>query len=393
MKREAYEVNEDGDEEEIDDEEDDAEDEYKNVDDRGETWVAEVVKLENGRELRDVQCRYRTYGRLNKERANALVVCHALTGNAALDEWWGNMFGPGRLFDDERMFVICANVLGSCYGTTGPSSINPENGERYGPSFPDVTIRDSVGLHIRLLKEHLKVESVACVVGGSLGGMQTLEWAVMGGPSFVKAIVPMSCGAFHHPWQIAISEVQRQAIYSDPHWHGGYYHKNGVVPERGLVVARAMAMITYRSPAGYSRKFGRHEVTRHPAGHGQDRFFQVESYLRHQGRKFVERFDAMSYVKVTRMMDTHDLGRDRAGGLEGVLKSISQPCLIISVASDVLYPREEQEFLHEHIPNSELFTINSDHGHDGFLLCQKEIMPVALNFLHAHVYKQQKSNL
>ncbi|GBG24317.1 Homoserine O-acetyltransferase [Hondaea fermentalgiana] len=363
----------------------DDEDEYKRVDATGETFLAGSHKLENGLELQDVECRYRTFGTMNEDRTNVLVVCHALTGNAALDDWWGSMLGPGKLFDDSKMFVVCINVLGSCYGTTSPVSINPKTGKPYGRAFPDVTVRDSVSLHLRLVKEHLGAKSVACVVGGSLGGMQTLEWAALGG-DFVKAILPMSCGAYHHPWQIAISEAQRQAIYADSNWHGGDYHAHGTYPAQGLSVARAMAMISYRTHAGYGRKFGRRQVKDRAAGQDQERFFQVESYLRHQGAKFVSRFDALSYVKLTRMMDTHDLGRNREGGVEGALHRMTQPTLIVSATTDALYPPEEQQYLHEHLPNSELFTIDTDHGHDGFLLCQEEIIPVARAFLDKHVY-------
>jgi homoserine O-acetyltransferase len=372
----------------------------KNVDATGLTYTCPELVLENGVRLQQVPVRYKTFGTLNAARSNCLVVCHALTGNASLDDWWGDMLGKDKLFDTSRMFVVCANILGSCYGTCGPTSVEPGTGKPYGIRFPDVTIRDSVALHMRLVREHLGVRRVACVVGGSLGGMQTLEWAVLGG-DFVGAIIPMCCGAFHHPWQIGISEAQRMAIYADPNWAGGeYLNRGGAPPMAGLAVARAAAMITYRSHSGYSRKFGRHVVASKAkagagkpgaagagAGHGQERFFQVENYLRHQGQKFVRRFDPHSYVKVTRMMDSHDLGRGREGGSEAVLAAILQPCLIISVKSDVLYPPLEQEYLKQHIRHSKLFSVDSDHGHDGFLLDQDAIMPVALQFLRRYVYR------
>lgn len=366
---------------------DDEEDEYKNVDASGDTFELAEYQLESGALLQDVTCRYRTYGRMNEDRSNVLVVCHALTGNAALDEWWGSMLGPGKLFDDSKMFIVCMNVLGSCYGTTSPTSINPKTGQPYGRSFPDVTVRDSVNLHLKLVREHLQASSIACVIGGSLGGMQTLEWAACGG-DYVKAIMPMSCGAQHHPWQIAISEAQRQAIYADSDWCDGDYMLHNTFPARGLSVARAMAMISYRTHAGYGRKFGRRQVHSRSAGNDQERFFEVESYLRHQGTKFVSRFDALSYIKLTRMMDTHDLGRGREGGVEGVLQRMTQPALVVSISSDALYPPEEQFFIHDNLPNSELFIIDSDHGHDGFLLCQDEIVPVARTFLEKHVYSR-----
>lgn len=412
-----------------DDEDDDEDDEYKDVDSSGHTFIAPEVVLESGRVLREVQVRYRTFGRLNASRSNCIVACHALTGNASLDAWWGSMLGQGRLFDDTQMYIVCANILGSCYGTCGPTSADPATGRPYGRDFPDVTVRDSVGLHLQLVKEHLRVRRVACVIGGSLGGMQTLEWACLGGPDFVGAIIPMCCGAFHHPWQIGISETQRLAIYADPDWNDGdYLATGGPRPSRGLSVARAMAMISYRSHAGYGRKFARKlakpkngaagagqaadgqaagpaapaapvagpaapadqrapaEATAAAASEDSRRLFEVEGYLRHQGAKFCQRFDALSYVKVTRMMDSHDVGRGRPGGAEGVLARLAQPVLVVSVQSDNLYPPAEQTFLHEHLPNATLFLVESDHGHDGFLLDQEAIMPAALEFLNEHVY-------
>mmetsp|Transcript_5610 Transcript_5610/g.8710 ORF Transcript_5610/g.8710 Transcript_5610/m.8710 type:complete len:456 (-) Transcript_5610:960-2327(-) len=365
----------------------DEEDEYSKVDSSGETYVAESLELENGRVLNDVPVRYRTFGKLNESKTNCVVVCHALTGNASLDDWWGSMLGPGKLFDDSKMFIVCANILGSCYGTAGPTSDEPFTGKKYGDNFPDVTIRDSVSLHMKLVKEHLGVEHVSCVIGGSLGGMQALEWACIGGPDYVGAIITMCCGAYHHPWQIAISESQRQAIYADPAYKQGAYLSEGTPPPNiGLSVARSIAMITYRSHAGYNRKFGRELVTTEPGHHGQEKHFQVERYLRHQGEKFCSRFDAHSYVKVTRMMDTHDVGRGREGGVTGTLGRLAQPMLIVSVDSDVLYPPAEQEFIHQYVPNSVLFKVDSDHGHDGFLLDQDKIMPAALKFLDTNVY-------
>ena len=197
-------------------------DEYGAMDASGETFVhPRDFVLESGAVLKQAQVRYRTFGSLNSGRTNAMVVCHALTGNASLDSWWGDMLGAGKLFDTSKYFVICANVLGSCYGTTGPTETNPDTGKRYGTSFPDVTLRDSVRLHISMVREGLGVEEVAAVVGGSLGGMQALEWALLGGPSFVRKVVAMCCGPAHTAWQIAISESQRQAIYADPKWNGG----------------------------------------------------------------------------------------------------------------------------------------------------------------------------
>eukprot|EP00808_Paulinella_micropora_P022806 g78444.t1 len=357
------------------------EDEYGVMDDRGETFVMDQFQLESGAILLKPQVRYRKLGEFNAARDNCVVVCHALTGNAAVNDWWKAIFGPGRLLDPTKYLIVCANVLGSCYGTTGPTTINPATGKRYGPDFPDVTVRDSVKMHIRLVKEHLRASSVACVVGGSLGGMQTLEWAYICGPEFVRCIIPMSCGAWQRPWQIGISEAQRQAIYADPKWKGGHYLKKpGEEPALGLSVARQMAMITYRSHQAYSEKFGRKIVQGGDAANGQVVYFQVEKYLRYQGVKFPSRFDALCYVKVTRMMDSHDLGRDR-GGVEQALSQLTMPALVISVSSDALYPPIEQRELHRLLPNSDFLMVDSHNGHDGFLLDHDLIQPVAKKFM------------
>ena len=259
-------------------------DEYSDMDSSGETFVYDgKFVLDSGRALTSPQVRYRTYGTLNKERTNAMVVCHALTGNASLHSWWGDMLGEGKLFDTAKYFVICANVLGSCYGTTGPTEVNPDTGNAYGVSFPDVSIRDSVRLHLALVQEGLKIVEVAAVVGGSLGGMQALEWALLAGPEYVQKIIAMCCGPAHTAWQIAISETQRQAIYADPHWHGGQYYGKAP-PHGGLSVARQIAMFTYRSAAAYTDKFGRAVVADEEAGNGQEVYFQAESYLRYDSR-------------------------------------------------------------------------------------------------------------
>mmetsp|Transcript_6996 Transcript_6996/g.12934 ORF Transcript_6996/g.12934 Transcript_6996/m.12934 type:complete len:398 (-) Transcript_6996:35-1228(-) len=369
-------------------------DEYDDIDSAGNTFIAPELQIECGQVLRNVEVRYRSFGVLNEAKDNCIVACHALTGNAALDSWWKSMLGKGKLFDDSKMFIVCANILGSCYGTCGPTTINPETQKPYGSSFPDITVRDMVKLHIQLLKDGLGVKRVACVVGGSLGGMQTLEWGAIAGEEYVGAMIPMCCGAYHHPWQIGISEAQRMAIYADPNWCNGEYIDRGTTPpHKGLEVARAMAMISYRTHKGYAEKFGRRSVPipSHVSlsrGSTDPSQFAVESYLKHQGRKFCERFDALSYVKVTKAMDTHDIGRGRMGGVTGVLGRLVQPTLIISVASDVLYPPTEQSFMHKHMPNSEFLLVDSENGHDGFLLDQDVILPRTLKFLNEFVYPQ-----
>ena len=227
-------------------------DEYGDMDASGETYVIKSFELESGQVLENVEIRYRTYGDLNETRDNCVVVCHALTGNASVHSWWKEIFGSGKLLDPSRTFIVCANVLGSCYGTTGPTSIDPKTKRLYGTSFPDVTIRDTVRSQILLVKDKLGIRQVACVIGGSMGGMQTLEWgALCCDTNFVKSIVPICCGTHHHAWQIGISETQRQAIYADPNWNHGNYHETGRRPNQGLSVARQIAMFSYRSHESY----------------------------------------------------------------------------------------------------------------------------------------------
>lgn len=355
--------------------------EYGDMDSSGSSFVLPSLALESGEVLKMVEVRYKSYGALNRQKTNCMVVCHALTGNAALDVWWKEMFGEGKLFDPSKYFIVCANILGSCYGTCGPTSIKPDSGEPYGTSFPDVTVRDSVNLHLALVKDHLGVAEVACVVGGSLGGMQALEWGLLGGPGFVKSLIVMCCGAYLHPWQLGLSEVQRQAIYADPLWNGGSYAPEKP-PHSGLSVARQLAMISYRSHVGYGEKFGRATCTA-DAGNGQRTHYEVEKYLRYQGTSFCSRFDALSYVKCTRMMDTHDVGRGR-GSVGEALQRLTQPCLVLSISSDNLYPVPEQEELHNNLPNSEWHIIESNNGHDGFLLDQESVLPLCHKFLGKH---------
>ena len=535
-------------------------DEYGNMDASGETYVYEGdFPLElNGAFLKRPQVRFNTWGTLNAARDNCVVVCHALTGNSRLDTWWGGLLGPGKAFDTSRYFVVCANVLGSCYGTTGPSSTYPgePNGKfpYYGLSrFPAITIRDSVRLHRLMVFSPesvggLGVRHVMCVVGGSMGGMQSLEWALLaiddddfaatsstfplspstmtvtsitpehraednsglsegttavaaycsrlnGGSSSsiscgsgtsgssvagvgrarapmcighrvafgsVGAVAALAVGVRHRAWQIGVSECQRQAIYADPHWprngdggavgsggngrdegfDGGGYAVNADLdlslplnqqPSRGLAVARMIAMVSYRTADAFDAKFGRRIAkpqrpgppmtadtssgARRGRGADPPPFYEVESYLRYQGQKFLSRFDAMTYVALTRLMDTHDVGRGRRGGCAGALARLGEavPVLVVSVDSDVLYPPADQlELLHlltAHSPpvsetggrggdsahgsshgaslapaGASLATfasIRSDDGHDGFLLAQDTIQPLLKDFLGA----------
>ncbi|MBM4397648.1 MAG: homoserine O-acetyltransferase, partial [Deltaproteobacteria bacterium] len=293
----------------------------------------------------EVRVAYRTWGTLSAAADNAVVVCHALTGSADADAWWAGLFGPGRAIDPDRDFVVCSNILGGCYGTTGPWSVDPATGRPYGPDFPQPTVRDIVSVQAALVRS-LGVRRVRLALGGSLGGMQALEWPLVA-PDLVEAVAPIAVSGRHSAWCIGLSEAQRQAIFADPAWQGGRYEA-GAGPRSGLAVARMMAMCTYRSPEDFAPKFGRR--LQEPGAPG---FYAVESYLRHQGRKLVDRFDANTYVVLTRAMDSHDVGRGR-GGYEDVLRSIRVPALVVSIRSDVLYPPAEQEELATLVPRGEL---------------------------------------
>ena len=318
------------------------------------------LTLESGRVLREVPVAYHAWGRLNAARDNAVVVCHALTGNTDAADWWGGIIGPGRALDTDAFFVICMGVPGSPYGTASPVTNDPATGRPYGADFPIVTVRDAVALH-RALLQKLDVRRVALAIGGSMGGMQALEWAFHG--DFVSAIVPVAVGGWHSAWCVGWSEAQRQAIYADPQWQDGRYDP-AHPPAAGLAAARMMAMISYRSRTSFEARFGRRKM---PGENGAEASFAVESYLRYQGAKLVERFDPLCYVRLTQLMDTHDVARGR-GAYADVLARITQPALVIGIDTDVLYPLEEQEALARLLPNAELVVLTSPHGHDAFLI-------------------------
>jgi len=346
-------------------------DEYGSMNSEGETMVLDTFQLESGRVLKNVATLYSTWGTLNTAGDNVGVVCHALTGNANVEAWWGELLGAGKPLDTSRYFLFCANVLGSCYGSTGPTSTDPDTGMRYGGDFPLITIRDMVRLQAEVLKR-LGVTKVAFVVGGSMGGMLALEWGICGHLP-VRGVISLSASGRHHPWQIGISECQRQAIFADPLWRNGRYSANAP-PAAGLGVARMMAILTYRTHPAYMTKFGRDLDS-------QKESFQVEQYLKHQGQRFRERgFDAASYVSLTRAMDTHDLARGR-GDYVDVLRDYRLPALIVSISSDVLYPTIEQLELAKNMPLAQHHLIESDEGHDGFLLEHKKVGTLVRGFL------------
>ena len=326
---------------------------------------------EGGFTFPGIEIDYKTWGELNGKRDNAVVICHALTGNAAADEWFSGLFVEGGVLARGGYFVICANVLGSCYGTTGPLSINPDTGKPWGGSFPRITIRDMVNVHRRLL-DHLGVNGVAFTIGGSMGGMQALEFGLM--DDRVRAIVPIAMGKSHSPWAIGISEAQRRAIYSDPNWKGGFYG-NGTRPVQGISAARMMAMITYRTSTLFNERFGRNPQE------GSE-IFQVESYLNYQGEKLAGRFDAVTYVRLTQAMDTHDISRGR-GTFEEVFGRLRIPALIVGIDSDVLYPVDEQKELASLLPGGRYEEITSKYGHDAFLIEFGQLQQLLGTFLQS----------
>jgi homoserine O-acetyltransferase len=349
-------------------------------------------QLDSGDVLPSLTIAYTTTGELNSDGTNAVLVCHALTGDAhaadttladgrSVNGWFAGTIGPGRGLDSRRYFVVCANILGSCYGTTGPTSINPATGQHFGPDFPSVTVRDMVRAQKALL-DNLGVHSLVTVIGGSLGGMQALEWAVMY-PGMVRTIVPIATAARHSAWCIGLSETQRLAIMSDPDWKGGWYESQ---PERGLAIARAIAMISYRSNASFGTRFGRSAIR---AGDGHERIrifsetppaFSVESYLRYQGQKLVDRFDANAYIGLTRTMDAHDIGKNRAP-VRDVLGECKAGALSVGISSDILYPAAEQQEIASSIPRGKYVEINSPHGHDAFLIEFETLNGILREFL------------
>jgi homoserine O-acetyltransferase len=316
----------------------------------------EPFVTETGTTLPSPTVSYQTWGTLNKSRDNVALVCHALTGNAQADDWFGELFGPERPLNPDAQFIICPNVLGSCYGTTGPTSTNPETGKKYRADFPEITIRDMVRLQQKLLNE-LSINGIELLIGGSMGGMQVLEWCIM--DDRPQAAILIGMGKEHSPWAIGTSHTQRQAIYNDPNWKDGYYSEDSQ-PQQGLSLARQIAMISYRSDTNYQQKFGRQREE-------NENEFQVESYLNYQGQKLANRFDAVSYIRLTQAMDSHDVARNRSS-YKTVLGGIQIPILVIGIDSDNLYPVSEQHELLRLLPNARYRRIKSPHGHDAFLI-------------------------
>ena len=352
------------------------------------------IVLDAGRSLAPLTIAYATYGALNGARNNTILICHALTMDQFVASahpvtgkpgWWDAMVGPGKPIDTNRFFVVCANVIGGCMGTTGPAEIDPETGRPFGLTFPLVTVRDMVKAQAMLL-DSLGIEEILCITGGSMGGMQVLQWAASY-PERVVSAIPIATAARHSAQNIAFHEVGRQAIMADPDWHGGDYQLHGTMPSKGLAVARMAAHITYLSEAALQRKFGRSLQNRAAISFQFAPDFQVESYLHHQGLSFVDRFDANSYLYITRAMDYFDLAADYGGVLAEAFRGTRTKFCIASFTSDWLFPTAENKRI-AHALNAAGATVSfveivTDKGHDSFLLDEPELFATARGFLNS----------
>ena len=351
-------------------------------------------KLDSGFNLKDFQIAFKTFGNLNANKDNAILICHALTGDQYVSEtnpitkkdgWWSRMVGVNKPIDTNKYYVICSNVIGGCAGTTGPKEINFQTNVPYGREFPAVTVRDMVKIQNYLI-ETLSIEKLFAVVGGSMGAMQALQWTI-NYPQKIQNVIHIAGALKHSAQNIAFHEVGRQAIMNDPNWNKGGYNKNNIIPERGLAVARMIAHITYLSDDAMHRKFGRKLQSRDIISFGFDADFQIESYLRHQGSVFVDRFDANSYLYITRAMDYFDLTKQFDGNLSNAFKKTKAKFCVISFSSDWLYPtRENKEIviaLNACGANVGFVEINSDKGHDSFLLDVPEFLKTISEFLNS----------
>lgn len=326
-----------------------------------------TFKLENGKRIRNLKIAYSTFGKLNPERDNVVWVCHALTANSDVCEWWPGLFGDRDLFNPGEYFIVCANILGSAYGTTGPLDINPVTQQRYYLSFPDVTVKDMVAAH-RILAEALGIGSIALLIGGSLGGQQALEWSI-NDPDRFQHLILLATNAVHSPWGIAFNESQRLAIHSDRTFYADM--PNGGA--KGLKAARSIALLSYRNYDMYGAT--QLEMT-------NDKYddYKASSYQNYQGEKLVKCFNAYSYWYLSKAMDSHNVGRGH-DSIPDALRKIKAKTLVIGISTDILFPLAEQKFIARHVPHAEYATINSLHGHDGFLIETKQLETVITAFL------------
>jgi homoserine O-acetyltransferase len=356
--------------------------------------VDQPLRLDCGIDLSPFQIAYQTYGQLNAERSNAIMICHALTLDQHVANvhpltgkpgWWEIMVGPGRPLDTDKYFIVCSNVIGGCMGSTGPASTNPATEKVWGLDFPIITIPDMVRAQAMLL-DRLGIDTLLCVTGGSMGGMQALQWTAAY-PKRVFSALAVACSTRHSAQNIAFHELGRQAVMADPDWHSGRYFEQGTYPHRGLGVARMAGHITYLSDAALHRKFGRRMQDRDLPTFSFDADFQVESYLRYQGSSFVERFDANSYLYLTRAMDYFDIAADHNGVLAKAFSGIQTRFCVVSFTSDWLFPTSESRALVHALNASSarvsFAEIETDRGHDAFLLDVPEFFDISRAFLQS----------
>jgi len=367
-----------------------------------ELIVKENLKLDCGKSIANFSIAYETYGTLDKEKKNAILVFHALTGDQFVTSsnpitnkpgWWTTAVGPGLAIDTNKYFVICANVLGGCMGSYGPKSTNPANGKVFGLDFPVITIKDIVKCQ-KILIDTLKIKKLLCVLGGSMGGMQVLQYCALYS-DFVFSAIPIACSSSHSAQNIALNELGRQAIMADPIWNNGNYYESNQIPKKGLAVARMVGHVTYLSEEGLQEKFGRKLQEKTDYEFSFDADFQVESYLRHQGNTFVERFDANSYLYITRAMDYFDLARQYKNKLANAFLNHKTKYLVVSFTSDWLYPTKQSKeiviAMNSAGANVAFSEIKTDKGHDAFLLEEPNFLKTIKDFINKN-YEHLKND-
>ena len=339
-----------------------------------------TFQLENGKKIKNLEIAYHTFGKLNKDKSNVVWVCHALTANSDVTDWWSGLFGKNDYFNPSEHFIVCANVLGSHYGSTNPLSINPTTGQPFYLAFPEFTIRDLAAAH-QILAEALEIGSVEILIGGSLGGQQALEWAIAE-PNRIKNLIVLATNAQHSPWGIAFNESQRLAITSDRTFYSN--HKDGGA--KGLKAARSIALLSYRTYESYDKTQQEIEINKQSD-------FKAASYQRYQGEKLVKRFNAFSYYYLTKAMDSHHVGRGR-NSVKDALSLIEANTLVIGIKNDFLFPIEEQKFLARNINDAEFAEIDSFYGHDGFLLEIDVLQNIISNFVKKNkAFTSSQNNL
>jgi homoserine O-acetyltransferase len=325
-------------------------------------------KTETGAILPELEISYHTWGRLNDSGDNVIWVCHALTANSDVEAWWPGMVGEGLLFNPDKYFIVCANVLGSCYGTTGPASVNPATGRTWGRDFPLITVRDLVNVH-EILRKHLGIKKIHTILGASIGGYQALEYTIMY-PELIERLILMASGSKQTPWALAFSESMRLAMEADQ----TFMSNDPDGGKKGLKAARSIALISYRTVEAYNE-------TQKETDDEKLSSFRAASYQAYQGDKLVNRFNPYSYWTLTCLSDTHNIGRSR-GGVVKALKNIKAEVLCVGIKSDILFPTNEQKLIAENVTNAEYVEIDSFYGHDGFLIETKKVTEVVKNFWH-----------